>query len=232
MANAARVLVPVVALLVLAAQFAAGRPAYAAAWCTSANFGSWSNGGYTLNNDVWGSGAGPQTMCANSFSSWSVTSTQPNTGGVKSYPHSGRTVGTALNSLHGATSSFNVNIPGSGAFNAAYDIWLGGHAFEVMLWMDKTGPVGPLGSLQTTASVGGHTWSVYSGSNGSNKVFSFVRTSNTTSGGVDVRAVLDWIQSRGWYSNPTLDEIQFGYEITSTSGTATFTTNLFSISTS
>jgi hypothetical protein len=209
---------------------AGSQAADAAVWSSTAAFGSWSQNGYTLNNDVWGSGAGPQTIWANSYSNWGVWSNQPNTGGVKSYPHDGRTVGIAVNSLHSATSSFNVSVPGSGAYNTAYDIWLGGYAYEVMLWMNKTGAVGPLGTLQTTATVGGHTWQVYKGSNGSNQVFSFVRTGNTSAGSVDVRSVLTWINGRGWYSNPTLNEIQFGWEITSSSGGLNFQSNSFSIS--
>jgi hypothetical protein len=47
----------------------------------------------------------------------------------------------------------------------------GGNAYEIMLWMNKQGAVGPIGSLQTSVSVGGHSWNVYKGSNGSNQVF-------------------------------------------------------------
>jgi hypothetical protein len=32
--------------------------------------GHLANGGYTVRNDVWGSGAGPQTIWANSYSNW------------------------------------------------------------------------------------------------------------------------------------------------------------------
>jgi Glycosyl hydrolase family 12 len=219
-------------LLAIIAAFALGphAPAHAAVWSSSAQFGSWSNGGYTLNNDVWGSGAGPQTIWANSYSNWGVWSNQPNTGGVKSYPHSGLSIGRQLSALHSTTSSFNVSVPGSGSYETAYDIWCNGSSYEIMLWMNKTGAVGPLGSYQTTTSVGGHTWNVYSGSNGSNAVFSFVRTSNTSSGSVDIRAVLNWIKSKGWFGNVTLSQVQFGFEITSSSGGLNFVSNSFSVS--
>ena len=98
--------------------------------------------------------------------------------------------------------------------------------------MNKTGAVGPLGSLQTTATVGGHTWSVYSGSNGSNAVYSFVRSSNTSSGTVDIKAVLNWIKTKGWFGDVTLSTVQFGYEITSSSGGLNFMTNSYSVSSS
>jgi hypothetical protein len=206
--------------------------AYAAVWSSTDRFGAWSNGGYQLNNDVWGSGAGPQTIWANTFSNWGVWSNQPNTGGVKSYPHSGRSVGTRVSALRGAGSSFDVSVPGTGAYETAYDIWCGGGAFEVMLWMNRTGPVGPLGSRQTSATVGGHTWDVFRGSNGANQVFSFVRQGNTSRGSVDIRAVLGWIRSQGWFGDVTLDQVQFGFEITSSSGGLNFVSNSFSVSSS
>lgn len=206
--------------------------AEAATWSSSGKFATWSNGGYTVRNDVWGGGAGPQTIWANSYSNWGVNSNQPNTGGVKSYPHSAKNVGRQLSSLSRVSSSFNVNRPGSGAYESTYDIWANNNSYEIMLWMNKQGAVGPIGSKQTTVSVGGHTWDVYKGSNGSNAVFSFVRTSNTNAGTVDVLAVLNWIKARGWFGNVTLGEVQFGFEITSASGGLNFTSNSYSVSAS
>jgi hypothetical protein len=206
--------------------------AQAATWSSSDKWGTWSNGGYTITNDVWGGGAGPQTIWANSYSNWGVWSNQPNTGGVKSYPHSGRTIGRTLSSLGSVTSTFDVSVPGGGSYETAYDIWANNNAYEIMLWMNKTGAVGPIGGYQTTVSVGGHTWDVYKGSNGSNAVFSFLRHGNTNSGWVDVKAVLNWIRSQGWYGDVTLGDVQFGFEITSSSGGLNFASNSFSVSSS
>lgn len=222
----------VTSLAVAAAVLAAAPAAHAATWSSSDKWATWSNGGYTVRNDVWGSGAGPQTIWANSYSNFGVWSDQPNTGGVKTYPHSAKAVNKKLSALGRVSSSFNVNRPGSGAYETAYDIWANNNAYETMLWMNKQGAVGPLGSKQTTATVGGHTWDVYKGSNGSNDVFSFVRTSNTDSGTVDVLAVLKWIQSKGWFGDVTLGEVQFGFEITSSAGGLNFTTNSYSVSSS
>jgi hypothetical protein len=47
-------------------------PAQAAVWSSSDRWGTWSSGGYTLYNNVWGSGYGPQTITANSPSNWWV----------------------------------------------------------------------------------------------------------------------------------------------------------------
>jgi len=67
-------------------------------------------------------------------------------------------------------------------------------------------------------------------SNGGNEVFSFIRTSNTNSGTVDVLAIQNWIKNRGWFGDVTLGEVQFGYEITSSAGGMNFTTNSYSVS--
>ncbi|HZN73197.1 MAG TPA: hypothetical protein VFC00_16140 [Micromonosporaceae bacterium] len=205
-------------------------PANAAVWWSTDRWGTWSNGGYTLYNNVWGSGFGPQTIWANSPNNWGVWANHPNTGGIKSYPNATRWIGRRVSVLGTVTSNFNVSVPTSGvAFTTAYDIWSSDNAHEIMLWMNKYGPVGPLGSFQTTATVGGHTWNVYRGSNGANQVYSFIRTSNTNSGSVDVRAVAQWIRNRGWFGDVTIGNVQFGYEITSSSGGRDFITNSFSV---
>lgn len=145
-----------------------------------------------------------------------MSANHPNTGGVKSYPNATRYVGKKLSALHSVSSSFNVSVPSSGAYETAYDVWDTNNAYEIMLWMNKTGAVGPLGTSQGTVTVGGSTWTVYKGSNGANAVFSFVRTSNTSSSTVDVLAVLNWLKNtKGWFGDITLGNVQFGYEITS-----------------
>jgi hypothetical protein len=204
--------------------------ALAATWSSSDKWATWSNGGYTIRNDVWGSGAGPQTIWANSYQNWGVWANHPNTGGVKAYPHVAKGIWKNTNSIGYVGSYFNVSRPSSGAYCSAYDIWLNGSTYEIMLWMNKQGAVGPIGSQQASnQSVGGHTWNVYRGSNGSNQVFSFVRTSNTNSGNVDIKAVFNWLQNRGWFNNPQLGEIQFGFEITSSSGGMNFIVNGYSV---
>ncbi|GIF00208.1 GH12 family glycosyl hydrolase domain-containing protein [Paractinoplanes rishiriensis] len=204
--------------------------ASAAAWYSSDRWGTWSSNGYTLYNNIWGNGYGPQTLWVNSTSNWGVWANHPNTGGIKSYPNATRYIGRKVSALGTVRSSFNVTVPTSGvAFTTSYDIWSSDNAHEIMLWMNYYGPIGPLGTLQTTASVGGHTWRIYRGSNGANQVYSFLRTSNASSGTIDVTAVAQWIRSRGWFGDVTIGNVQFGYEITSSSGGKDFVTNSFSV---
>lgn len=205
--------------------------AHAAVWSTSAAFGSWTSNGYTLNNDVWGSGAGPQTIWANSSSNWGVSTKQPATNGVKSYPHAEFDVNRSLSGISTLTSSFNVTVPGTGVYNTAYDIWLNNSSYEVMLWMNEV-VAGPLGSFRQNVSSGGFTWRVYAGSNGSNTVYSFINTGQSGSGSVDVLAELRWLQNNGWFTGgtATLGNVQFGWEISSTNNTTTnFVANSYSV---
>ena len=88
----------------------------------------------------------------------------------------------------------------------------------------------PCAILIVTATVGGHTWQVYRGSNGANEVFSFIRTSNTNAGTIDVLQVMNWIRTQGWFGDVTIGDVQLGYEITSSAGGLNFTTNSYSVS--
>ncbi|MBN1173498.1 MAG: cellulose binding domain-containing protein [Micromonosporaceae bacterium] len=203
-----------------------------AAWVATGAWDSWTNNGYTIINDIWGSGAGAQTIWARTGTNWGVVASHPSTSGVKSYPHNAKTLNRALSSVGSLTSTVNVTVPNSGAYATAYDIWANNNAYEVMIWMNQYGAVGPIaesydanGTVPSAAniSVGGHTWNVYKGSNGSNAVFSFIRTSNTTSGTVDVLAVLNWLRTNSWWGDVTVGEVQFGFELTSTSSNAGFT---------
>ena len=52
-----------------------------------------------------------------------------------------------------------------------------------------------------------------------------MRTSNTSSGTVDIKAICNWIRNRGWFGDVTIGNVQFGYEITSSSGGRDFVSN-------
>jgi hypothetical protein len=209
----------------------ASAPASAAVWNSCDRWGNTSLNGYRLYNNIWGSGAGSQCLWANSGTGWGVWADHPNTGGIKSYPNSTKTINKRIDSLGWLTSTYNVSVPSSGAYNTSYDIWDTDHQYEIMLWVNDTGAVGPIGTWQANVSLGGHSWNVYKGSNGSNQVFSFLRTSDSHSGTVDIKPILHWIAyTKGWMpSNETIGDVQFGYEITSSSGGLNFNTNNLTI---
>lgn len=206
-------------------------------WTTCGSWDHWTSGAYEVYNDVWGSGAGPQCITAWDGSHWTVHSTQPATSGVKTYPNSGfLNLNKKISALSTFTSSFDVSVPSSGDWEAAYDIWV---PTEIMVWMYTNGNVGPIAASwdstgkpvpsATNVTVGGHTWNVYHQNGGSN-VISFVRTTNTTKGTVDLKALLAWAMAQGWIPDGTVGAVQFGFEISGTNGAASdFTTNAFSI---
>ncbi len=200
----------------------------------SGQWAQYSIGGYTIYNDEWGSGHGSQTLWVKSATNWGVFSTQPSTSGVKSYANISKSVGTALNSLSSATSSFNESNPSSGNWESAYDIWLNGSGIEVMAWTYVSGNVGPLGSSVGTVSLDGNTWTLYAGNNGSNPTYSFVRSGNETSGTVNILDLLKYLENtKGYFSNPTLSTIQYGWEISGTNNVQEdFTINNYSASAS
>lgn len=203
-------------------------------WSDSGQWATYNFPNYIIYNNIWGSGAGSQTLFVNTNSAnspnWWVQANHPNTGGIKSYPNV-KFPGTsdpALSSITSIPSSWSVSRPNTGAYNSAYDVWCNGYSWEIMIWINWFGPVGPLGSQQASSqSIAGATWNVYRGNNGSNEVVSFLRTSNTNSvSNMDVKQFLNWIVNRGWFSNSTtLTEVQAGFELTSGSGT--WTTNSF-----
>lgn len=193
--------------------------------------GNTSLNGYTLYNNIWGSGAGSQCVSADSGTKWRVRADHPDTGGVKSYPNARKAINEPLSSLTSLTSTYQVRVPSAGAYATAYDIWGSDHDHEIMLWVNRHGPVGPLGTPQGQVTRGGHTWSVYKGTNGANEVFSFVRTSASAAGTVNILPILKWIKdTRGWMGDETISDVQFGYETTSSAGGLDSTTDRLTVS--
>ncbi|MFF8017134.1 hypothetical protein [Streptomyces sp. NPDC007929] len=211
----------------------ASAPASAAVWNSCDQWANTNLNGYTLYNNIWGSGAGAQCIWANSGTNWGVNANHPNTGGIKSYPNQTKAINKSITSLSSLSSGYNVSVPSSGAYNTSYDIWDTDHDYEIMLWVNKTGPVGPIGSSQGSVSLGGHSWNVFKGTNGANEVFTFIRTSNSSSGTVNILPILKWIKdTKKWMGNETIGDVQFGFEITSSSGGLDFRTNSLTVSSS
>ncbi|WP_157930577.1 GH12 family glycosyl hydrolase domain-containing protein [Glycomyces xiaoerkulensis] len=201
-------------------------------WQSSDQWGNTEYGDYTVYNNIWGSGAGSQTISAVDQSHWWVDADHPDTGGIKSYPNASYTLGQQITQMPQVTSSVTWEGPaatGGVAYNAAYDVWGNGHEHEIMIWLASVGPVGPLGSYETTVDVGGHTFDYYRGNNGSNEVYSFIRTSNTNSATVDITGISRWLYDTGRIPDVRIDQIQFGYEITSSAGGHRFSTESYSL---
>ncbi|GAA4097464.1 GH12 family glycosyl hydrolase domain-containing protein [Actinomadura miaoliensis] len=237
-----------------AAHPATGPVGAAATTCDSG--GSITMGKYWLNNNLWGAGTGSGTQCvSDSYQSgntigwstnWNWTGQQNS---VKSYVSSvlgwhwgWKTSGTGLPVQLSANRNVNTGWTfqpnASGTYNVAYDLWL--HTIpnpdwsnnptdEVMIWLYRAGGAGPLGNKVATVSLAGATWDLYQGNIGW-EVYSFVRTSNTTSANFNIRDFLNHLRSnRGLSSSKYLTSVQAGTEVFTGGGrlaTASYYTNV------
>jgi hypothetical protein len=213
----------------------------AAVWSSTDRWGTWSSGGYILYNNIWGSGYGPQTIWANSATNWGVWANHPNTGGIKSYPNQTKWSGKKLSALGTCSATLSLSTPSGGAWAATFDLWDSSNQHEIMLWLNYTSNSNGSGNIKpisytwnasgnpvpthTNVSIGGHTWNVFRGHNGGNNVYSFLRTSKTNNATIDLKAIMNWVRARGWFGDITVGNLQFGYEITSSSGGLNFVTN-------
>ncbi|WP_233531684.1 GH12 family glycosyl hydrolase domain-containing protein [Paenibacillus alkalitolerans] len=168
-----------------------------------------------------------------------------NPGSVKAYPSivsgwhwtNGYTTGsgfpTRIWDNKNINASVNYSISANGTYNAAYDIWVHNTnnavdnstpTDEIMIWLNNTN-AGPLGSYVETVSIAGSSWRLYKGwlnaGNGTGwNVFSFVRTSNTSSSSMNLRDFIHYVvYTKNWMSNSKfISSVEFGSEIFTGSG--------------
>jgi hypothetical protein len=220
------------AALLVASMFSAGLTQGATGQiCTQ--YGTTNQGNYTVMNNRWGTSA---TQCINVTTSGFQIVQQDGTGNLSGAPTAypaiylgchytvcspNSPLPMQISKIASATSSTTETYPGSGTYDAAYDIWLndttdvtGVQKTEIMIWMNHTGSIQPIGSQTGAATLAGHTWNVWTGNNGANNVVSY------QSAGIASLSfsVLDFINdtlrrgsqygSTSWY----LSSIQDGFE--------------------
>ncbi|RKN37391.1 hypothetical protein D7294_28040 [Streptomyces hoynatensis] len=189
-------------------------------------------GRYVVQNNRWGTSA---TQCINATGSgFQITQADGSvstSGPPKSYPSifagchytvcsPGTNLPRQIGSIGSAPSSISYSYTSNAVYDAAYDIWLdpqpkrdGVNQTEIMIWLNRVGPIQPIGSPTGYVTVAGHSWEVWTGSNGSNNVISFVSPSALNSLSFDVMDFVDQAINRGmanssWY----LTSIQAGFE--------------------
>ncbi|WP_433795668.1 GH12 family glycosyl hydrolase domain-containing protein [Actinoplanes sp. CA-252034] len=196
-------------------------------------YGSTTIGGrYVVMNNRWGTSA---QQCINVTSTgFSITSQQGtgNTSGAPvSYPavyfgchytrcSPGTNLPIQVGSISSATSSVGFQYVSGATYDAAYDIWLdpsprtdGVNAQEIMIWFNRQGSIQPIGSVVGNATIGGRTWQVWQGSNGSNAVVSYVAPSAISSWSFSILDFINDTKTRtsvnnSWY----LTSVQAGFE--------------------
>jgi hypothetical protein len=200
--------------------------AHAYVWSSCAQYGTYSSGGYEFYCDEWGSSAS-ECCNLNSITSWNVVSSVPTGGGVKGYPNTAINKDGKTVSAYNGTGSYNYSTPGGTYWDCSFDCWV---PTEVMVWVGNSGGVGPSGSqVYSNQSIAGSTWNVYWQGGGP---LSFVRTSNSTSGSVNLGTMIKWGATKGYYSSGgTVGALGLGFEIFGSGSSHTWTMNSMSIGT-
>ncbi|MEU2782602.1 cellulose binding domain-containing protein [Streptomyces sp. NPDC007110] len=221
------------ALAAVAALLVATQPAQAADTVICEQFGSAVvQGRYVVQNNRWGTSAAQcVTATDTGFRVTQADGSVPTNGAPKSYPSvfngchytncsPGTNLPAQVSTISSAPSSISYGYVSNAVYNASYDIWLdptprtdGVNRTEIMIWFNRVGPIQPIGSPVGTASVGGRSWEVWTGSNGSNDVISFVAPSAIGGWSFDVMDFVDQAVARGlaqnnWY----LTSVQAGFE--------------------
>jgi hypothetical protein len=181
-----------------------------------------------VNNDAWNASAGPQTISVCNQSSWFAVSNQPDIGGqVETYPDTEYDVGgrqsqstTPISGFTSITSTFSEAYPSAGGWDAAYDLWLNNWSIEIMIWNQWAGGQSYWPNQATTSvTLGGAGYTFYN--NGGELMF--FRDTQVASGSVDILAALNWLVSQGLVtSNDVPTQLEYGVEISYTSGAETF----------
>ncbi len=181
-----------------------------------------------INNDAWNGGAGPQTLHVCNQSSWYAVSDQTDNGGaVETYPDTEYDVGgrdkrptTPISGWGSITSTFSESYPSAGGWDAAYDLWLNNWSTEIMIWNEWAGDNSDWPDRATTSlTLDGVGYKFYD--NGGELMF--FRDQQVSSGSVDILAAFQWLVSRGLVKSTDVPtQLEYGVEISYTSGTETF----------
>ncbi len=181
-----------------------------------------------VSNDAWNGSAGPQTLNVCNQSSWYAVSNQTDNGGaVETYPDTEYDVGgrnnpstTPISGWNSITSTFSEAYPSAGGWDAAYDLWLNNWSTEIMIWNQWAGDNDYWPEQATTSlTLDGIGYKFYD--NGGELMF--FRDTQVSSGSVDILAAFQWLVSQGLVKSTDVPtQLEYGVEISYTSGTETF----------
>jgi len=219
--------------MVLVTVSVAIQPAVAATGTICEQFGTTTQGNYTIMNNRWGTSA---TQCINVTTNGFQIIQQDGTGNLSGAPVSypaiyigchysncspNSPLPKQISQISSANTSVTVTYPGSGTYDAAYDIWLnadtnvsGVQDTEIMIWLHHTGSIQPIGSSVGSVNLAGRTWTVWVGNNGQNNVVSYVQ-SGITNISFDAKPfILDAITRGGGFGTTAwyLTSMQMGFE--------------------
>lgn len=202
---------------------------------TTTALGTWNySSSLIVNNDVWGpSGAWSQTMNACSPSSWYVTANFAADGGaIQSYPDSDYLVsGKTIAQYTSLETCFAETPPTTGEWDYAYDDWLNNYGIEIMVWNNWTDTSVYPPSNARAVIIDGVAYHEFKGG-GSNE-WIYTRDTPVRSGCFDMLPIMQDLvahpSTSGITSNSSPNAIEYGVEIASTGGPATFQVTNFTL---
>ncbi|TGO14886.1 hypothetical protein BTUL_0047g00480 [Botrytis tulipae] len=168
--------------------------------------------------------------------SWAGGPTQ-----VKSYANVGLTMAAKqVSAISTIPSTWDWTYTGSNIVaDVSYDLFsstkgTGNADYEIMIWLSALGGAGPISSTGSTPiatpTIAGVSWKLFSGLNGSTRVYSFVASSTVNKFSGDLKTFLTYLtSSQGYPASQFLTTIQAGTE-PFTGSNAVFKTTAYSVS--
>lgn len=207
---------------VIAGFLSLASPAQAQVSSTCDKGGRYTQGSWTVYNNIWGQNAGWQCQTVNSIKSWYVDADHSG-GGVKSYPNTSVRPQTPLSQLNSAGFWYNTSsasVVGGDWWDWTSDFWSTGSQDEIMAFTSWSGTAaGGWGrQIASNVTIGGILYSQVWQANPGWNVLQLIPAQQTSTGTIDAAAVWRWAASWNLLRNTTFDTMQFGIEITSTSG--------------
>jgi len=239
----------------MAAVLAPAASAAATTLCNS-QAASVAGGSYIVQNNEWGSTAS-ECITTDGNADFTVANSaisKATNGGPGGYPSiyqgchwgscsSGGLTTTPIQASNltagKVTTSWSTTQPGTGIYDVAYDIWFNQtsattgqpNCLELMVWLNHTGSVQPVGSeVASNVSIGGRSYNVWEGAQSTFNTVSYSMTTGTTSvSNLDLAPLAQDAISRGYMSSSCwLIDVEAGFELWQ--GGAGLATNSFSVS--
>jgi hypothetical protein len=211
-----------VVVVAIAGLLSLASPAQAQVFYSCDRYGEYTEGDWTVYNNIWGENPGEQCLTANSMTSWYVDANHSG-GGIKAYPNIGVRPQTPLDQMQSASFTYDTSsAPATGDDNWGWtaDLWSTDNQDEIMIFTSwHPGPLGGWGTqIASNVTIGGILYeSVWQADPGWN-VLQFIPATESDTGTVDALAIWRWAAEQGRLRNTDFDTMQFGFEITSSGG--------------
>jgi hypothetical protein len=206
--------------------------ANASTLCTiTSQYGECSYPPVVIDNNMWGEVQGSrQILTATQEGNWAVVATEPNYGGVKTYPEVEQNYDNSVGSLIATQQVFDADMVPAKTVNTAWDViaddWINGTPnspspamIELAVFEDyhNTQPAGyNTGKSITIAGQKFDLW-VGTGSTDGSEIISLASTTSVTKGTIHLVDILHWLSSLNYVSPAdTLRQLGFGVEVIST----------------